>query len=103
MSKSADGLGICRECKHLQKYDYPDHVEIGSDIYEKASCLRSSDVYRLCKHVRISLNKCTFFNTSKKSSLQSLYDLIIAFFKSIKCNSWEPLKKAVDSELQDYR
>lgn len=100
MTKSADGLGICRECKHFNDENYPEHVEIGSDIYYRATCLRSSDVFRLCRHVRSSLNKCPHYRSNVKSSFQTLIDLIRAFFKSISSNSWDPFKKAVKRELQ---
>lgn len=100
MTKSADGLGICRECKHFKDENYPEHVEIGSAEYYNALCLRSSDVYRLCRHVRTSLNKCPHFKSGIKSSFQTLIDLLKAIFESIRNNSWESLKKAVDRELQ---
>ena len=100
MTKSADGLGICRECKYFNNKNFSEHIEIGSAEYHHALCLRSSDVYRLCKHVRASLNKCPHFKSCTKSSFQTLIDLSKAIFESIKSNSWEPLKKAVNRELQ---
>lgn len=100
MAKSADGLGICRECKHLQSSDYPEHIEIGSPHYYNAICLRSSDVFRICRAERLSLNKCNYFKSDKKSSFQTLSDLFKAFIISIKNDNWEPFKKAVRLELQ---